>query len=497
MGIVFRQSVKSTIVVFAGNILGALFNYWGAHVFKDDMQAWGFSRTIFNIGIICQMVTSFGSGAVILLFLQRYPPEDIRKKVLITVCSLVPAVVSLLLVPVYLLLKHDLVFLFQRSDQAYFLQYYLWIALLNVLWSYGSLYEYYLQSQQRTAQAMFSREVLLRLGNILLLGLLYFKFISFYTFVAGSVLIYLIPILILFFLATRTKGFGFSLKLNIFNTAEYKEMFRFGWSHMLIGISFSLIGYVDTVVLAALDKQGVASVPVYVMSVFIVSFMTIPYRTISATVMPVLNEAYIDRDQNKLQDVFSRSGLNLLIVTIFMFLAIGLNLENAVAILPRGYEDVGLLTFIMMLGRMVDMGTGLNAEVITLSEYYRFNFRISLLLLVLVLGLDFMLIPKYGAFGAAWGVTIAQIVQNMLKLIFVRKKMNLVPYNSKAFIVVVIGIITAAAVYFIPFLVNPVIDTIVRIAIISIIYLLLLIKLRPSPDISTYLASVVQRKRLF
>ena len=498
MGIVFRQSIKSTIVIFTGNVLGVLFNYLGAHIFKDDMQAFGFSRTMYNIAIIGQIILSFGAGSVLQLLLQRYPEEDVRKKILIALCSLTPLVIAIILFPAYLFFRDDLVMLFNKpGDRAYFLQYYLWIAVLTISWSYITLYESYMLSQHKTAQSLLGREVLLRIGNIVVLALFYFKLISFKAFIIGSVLMYCLPVLVLVLLSMRTTGFGYSFKLGVFSRTEYKDIFRFAWSHLLVGISFMLIGYLDTLMLAAMDKDGLASVPVYIMAVFLVNIMVIPYRAMAGAVLPVLNQAYIDRKQETLQDAFGRSGLNLLLVTIFMLLVISLNLGNAIAILPKGYETLGSLCLVMALGRLVDAGTGLSSEVISISSHYRFNFRISVLLLVLLVVLDYLLIPEYGAMGAAWGVTAAQIIYNLGKVIFVRKKMKLTPFSAKTFVIVGCGIVTALLVYFIPFMVNPVVDALIRTIIIAVVYLGLLLLLRASPDINIYIDSVIKKKRLF
>lgn len=318
MGIVVRQSVKSTIVIFAGNILGALFIYLSSYVFKDDMQGFGFSRTIFNISVIFQLMILMGSGAVIQLYTPRYKPDDIRKKVLTALCSLTPFVALVILLPFYLLLKGEIISLFQPGDQPFFMQYYIWIPVLVILWSYVSLYELYLISHHKSAQAVFMREVLLRIGNLVLLGVFYFKLISFSTFIIGSVLMYALPALVLVFLAMRTEGFGFSLKWKAFRRNEYIDILKFAWYHLLAGISFSLIGFLDALMLAAIDKQGVASIPVYNMAVFIVSITTVPYRAMTNAVYPVLNQAYIENDQHKLKDTFQRSGVNILIVTVAM-----------------------------------------------------------------------------------------------------------------------------------------------------------------------------------
>jgi O-antigen/teichoic acid export membrane protein len=497
MGIVFRQSVKSVIVILAGNVLGALFNYCSTYVFGEQFRELGFSRLIFNVASIFQFVLLLGFNSVMQTLMQNYANSDKRKKVLITLCLLIPIVATIVLLPGYLFFREEIVHLFKVEDQAYFHQYYFWILFLVLLWSYMNLLESYLVSQHKAAQSMFMREVVLRSINMGILAAFYFQWISFHVYILCTILVYCLPVMVLLFLAKRTEGFGFSGRWRLFNKTEYKGIFHFSWYHLLTSVSVFLIGYLDVLMLATLDKNGMASVPAYSISVFIAGLMMAPFRAMAIAVVPVLNKAYYDKDMVELRDIYKRSGVNILIVAVGMSLVIGLNLNNAVAILPKGYESVSMLALILIIGKMAEMATGLNTELMSVSSLYKFAFRILLLLLLLVIVLNRLLIPKFGPYGAAWGVTIAVVVFNIAKTVFLQKKMGMHPFTSQSFKIVLIGLLIAAVVYFIPVIGHPVIDACIRTMIILAAYGFLLIRFRVSEDINTYLASVIKKKRLF
>lgn len=495
MGVVFRQSIKSTIVILAGNVIGALFNYFSTYVFGERLQDLGFSRIIFYIGALVQFATLLGSASVIQIFIQRYGSADERKRVLITVCSLMPLLATALALPFYIIFRDEIVQLFQEKDHAYFMEYYLWIVVLVLIWSYMTLYEGYLLSQHKSAAGLFMREVLLRLVSMAVLGMFYVGWIDYHTFIVCSIMAYCVPLAMLLWMSARTEGFGFSRRWKVFRISEYKEILHFAWYHLLANITYALIGSLDTLMLAVFG--GLASVPAYAISVFISVIMTIPYRAMAAAVIPVLNKAYIDNSDTAVREIFKRSGVNILIVAMGMLMIIGFNLRNAVAILPPGYDTVPSLVLIMSLGKMADMATGLNSEIISISRHYKFNFWSSLALVILMVILGFLMIPAYGTYGAAWSISIAMIIFNTAKVAFLWHKMKLHPFTRESLQIVGISMVAAVPVYFIPHLANPYLDTVVRTGVIVSVYGGLLLWLRPSPDINAYLDTVLKNKKLF
>ena len=64
MGIVFRQSIKTTIVTFIGAALGALSIYIAA---KLPPQDWGFSKNILTQAIVFSQVVLIGVHSMLYL----------------------------------------------------------------------------------------------------------------------------------------------------------------------------------------------------------------------------------------------------------------------------------------------------------------------------------------------------------------------------------------------------------------------------------------------
>lgn len=494
MGIVFRQSVKTSIVTFAGAFCGAIIIYIGAKFIPK--QELGFLRnTLPEQAALFAQILSFGLNATLTVYVLKYAIGDPRRKALISMSIILPALLFLLIVPFYFIFKPSVVGLFQTHDIPLISKFYGWLPLLTVFFLYLLLFEQYLNSQLKVAASTFMREVLLRvltIGAILLYG---FELIDYDTLVPLSVLIFLIPLFLLFWLSAKTEGFGISFKWGVFSKKERKELASFSWYHFLLTISINLMAKLDIILLAMWASLSAAAI--YGIAVYILSFLQIPYRAMLSASFPVLTHAYHEGDMSKVKDVFVRSSLNILVASVGLAAIICCNLHNVVAVLPEGYEPITPIVLILIIGKLFDISTGMNDQLLSITNHYRFMFIVSVAVVVLLVALSFILIPPYSYYGAAVATAASLVAYNFSKLFFIWRKLGLQPFSKKSLVVLLAGIVTFAAGYFIPFILNAVTDAIVRTAVIMLLYLLLLLVLKPSDDLNTYIASVRKNKRLF
>jgi O-antigen/teichoic acid export membrane protein len=496
MGVVFRQSVKGTIVIAAGALLGALINY--AYSFIISETELGYVRTYIVYGAMFHAFIMLGIGNTIINFSPRYPHRDERRKVLVTLGALIPLACLLVASIPYFIFKEELLSLFKSGeDRALAANFFSLVPFFVFLWSYLTTLECFLISQAQIAKLSFVKEVLVRVFNMILIGLLYFKIIDFGGFIYGLTLSYLLAVVILYFISRKVEDFGISFRFRIFNRGDYKEIIKYSWYHMLVSLTLNMLGFIDVLLLGNLAPAGLSSIAVYGHAVFISAIMNIPYRAMSQSAVSTLNRVYLSGDRDELQRIYQRSGINILIAGMAVFLILACNLDNAVAILPENYADVKPLTLILMTGKLVDMSTGLNTELTSVSEYYKFNFRVSVMLLVMLVILCYLFVPTFGAWGAAWGVTTAITLFNIAKMIFLWVKMRIQPFSRQSLMVFAAGALCLIAGSLLPFVVNPVIDALARTAVILICYIAMLTWLKPSADLNTYLQSIRENKRLF
>lgn len=494
MGIVFRQSIKTSVIILGGAVLGILTQYLSTLVLPVNLV--GISRNLINQGVVLQNFLLLGTSSVTYLYLQRFSDQRQKQSVLLTLCLLVPIVTTALFCIFYFLFKDYIITRFQLKDQDSIREFFAWLPVFGLAWAYLNLMEYYLIGKMKTALANFMREILLRILGLALIGFFYWGLIDFHEYIISSILIYFIPLLLLFYFAARENDFRPSFRFRSLSFKEYKDVTLFSWYHLLSSVSVTLLAYVDSLMLAPLSKNGADDVAVYSIAQLLISMLFIPYRALSVSAIPKINEVYTAGDHPKLNNLYGRTNLNILIASTVMFLLVLSNVGNAVAILPEGYSALAPLLLILTIGRAVDVATGLNSELISITPYYKFNFRISLLLLVVVAALDRIYIPQYGVYGAAWVTSLSLVGFNTVKMVFVHYKTGMWPFSRQSFVVIGCGLAVYAVLYFIPAWSNPIADTLLRSACAIVLFGLSILWLKPSPDLQAYLDAIRKNKKL-
>jgi hypothetical protein len=116
-----------------------------------------------------------------------------------------------------------------------------------------------------------------------------------------------------------------------------------------------------------------------------------------------------------------------------MFSLIWLNFEDGIATFNLQPEYVAAKWIFLYLGltRIIDMGFGVNAQIISTSSYWRFEFKTGLLLLALTLPLNYFLAIKTGIAGPAIANLVSFTIYNLIRYNFLYRKFNMQPFDGK------------------------------------------------------------------
>jgi len=91
MGIVFRQSVKSTAITFFGALLGAAVMFISTSLIPK--QELGFVRNLISQTVIASFFVLMGFNNTLFYYFHRFDGEKPKRAVLLSICFLVPLII--------------------------------------------------------------------------------------------------------------------------------------------------------------------------------------------------------------------------------------------------------------------------------------------------------------------------------------------------------------------------------------------------------------------
>jgi len=134
-----------------------------------------------------------------------------------------------------------------------------------------------------------------------------------------------------------------------------------------------------------------------------------------------------------------------------MFLLIWLNFSDAVFSFhfQPGYITAKWIFFYIGMMRIVDMGTGVNSQIIGTSTFWRFDFITGMILLSITLPFNYILTKYYyGVLGPAISNLASFTIYNAIRYWFLLKKFKLQPFTMNTLYTILLGAGSFFACYF-------------------------------------------------
>ena len=122
-----------------------------------------------------------------------------------------------------------------------------------------------------------------------------------------------------------------------------------------------------------------------------------------------------------MQLLYKKSSLIQLIIGGLVFIGIIINLpsfEIFYSKFDKLFTGNSTIAVVLGLAKLYDAATGMNSSIISMSNYYRWNFYMNLCLLILVIVADIIIIPRYGIIGIAFVTASVIVAGNTFKLFF-------------------------------------------------------------------------------
>lgn len=489
MGIIFKQSFWNTAVSYLGVILGAVNLIWLFPAVLGDVQ-FGVTRLLLSGSLIAAQFAHLGMGNVTYRFFPRFEDRESGHHGFMRMLVGIPFVGFLITIGAFYLFRDNIGIAYATTSPV-FVEYDWFMIPLVGFHLYFNVFDAWLRSMYRTVAGSLLREVILRLFQTLSVITYWLGWLDFHSFIIAFTATHAIITLILAGWTIHVGAFQLGKMYTKPEVGINKEIGVYATYAILGGISSMAVMNVDLLMVGA--YLGEAKAGYYAIAFFIGTFISIPERSITKISYPVISQAFKDKDFALIDQIYQKTSLNQLIIGLLILIGVWANMDNAVQIIPGGFEEAKYVMVIICFAKLIDMATGANSVILLNSPWYRIDLSMNVLLLVLTIGTNMLLIPILGLNGAALASLITIVIYNVIKLVYIKHKMGIQPFRISALKVIVVGLISYLCSSLIPVFDSVVLDIILRSSVIIMIYSVLILGWKISDDINQLAANYVRK----
>ena len=498
MGIIQKQGLKSSLFIMIGFVIGAinLLVLFPLFFSKSDQ---GLVRAMIDIGATLSIFCTLGTLPVVYKFYPFYNQYLGPKKNELPFITLMVNLIGFGLILIIGWQEKDFILrkLGKSPDLALYFNYvypYTFFILL-FFWLEGFAW-----GLRKGVVTNFLKETVVRILTTILILAFGFKYISFPTFIALFSGIYLIPTLILISTLIQTNEWSIkNFKISSVTRRLRGRMINFAL-FVFAGQFFSLLARTnDTFLIFGL--RGLSDTGIFAIATYVSAILEIPQRSLNSITIPVLAESWKNKDMANIKHIYHKSVSNLLAIGLLLFGLIWLNIENLVAFLNwishkqgGGYDALTKLIFILGLAKLIDLGTGVNSQIIGTSNYWKFDFYTNLFYIILSLPLNYFLIKNYGLEGLAFSNLVALTLYNSVRFGFLNRKFNLQPYTWRHGIFLVASIIIMLTIHQLPSFNNIIVNILIQSLSFGLAFYALAYWINPAPEILNFFNDLFKNK---
>ncbi len=190
---------------------------------------------------------------------------------------------------------------------------------------------------------------------------------------------------------------------------------------------FTISNYVDILFLSLFVAPAQAGI--YIAANRVSNIVTIPLGALNIIALPLMAEYYAQGKREQLESIFKLVTKWSLSLSLPVCLCCLVFHDAILGIFGPQYTSGWLVLLVLCLGNLVNVGTGLVLQLLSITSRLRSVSIDSITHLILNVGLCFILVPRFNILGAAVAAALADILVNVLITIQVYWIMKLHPYR--------------------------------------------------------------------
>jgi O-antigen/teichoic acid export membrane protein len=466
MGEIQKQSIRGTVYIYGGAILGFITSALLFPKFLTTEEI-GLINILIPYAMLFDQVFGFGITNIITRIFPYFRTIDNKHHGFLGLTGLITMLGFALSIVAFFFLQDILVE--SEVEKSELLQKYIHLLPIFIFATmFYNLFDQYNKVLFNASRGILLKEFVLRLFILVIIGLYAFEFISLSEFFYGYAIVQLAPLIILFVLLKRDRSIYFTIDWPAYHPSMRKEIVMVGLFGFLSSATATITLTIDRVMITkmlSLDLNGI-----YSTCFFFGTLVILPSRVLAKTISTYISEAWKNNDLKEIFKIYQSSTLNQFLLGCLLLIGIWANIDNIMIILGDEFRPGYWVILLIGLTYLSDMLLNPGVVVLMNSSSYRYSTYFILIMTFIMVGGNFLVIPIWSITGAAIATLGSRLVYNLLNYFYVWYKFGLQPMNYKHLII--FG--SSLGVYFASTLLPPfehyILDILIRSILITVAY---------------------------
>lgn len=430
MGEIRKQTIYSSIVIYIGFLFGLVNQYLLTKSGNFSTEQYGLFQVMFSIAQIFVVVASFGLNIVVFKLYHFYNDNLQRKQNDLFTWVFLLNIIGFVILFICGHVFQPLIIKKFGTNAGLLVQYYEYIFPISFGLLMFILMETFFWCIQKTVFPNFLKETIFRFLNMVLIIATISKWITYHQMVIAYSFIYIPLVAILFIYFIQTGEFSFTLTISRVTKKFFKKALRL-WILSYSGQIIRIVGMMFNALIIS-SVKGLSFAGLYTFAEYLSNIIQVPQKSIEGASVSILTRAWKDKNYDEINRIYHRSSLNMLVISLFIFILIWLNFESAIDTFGLNAEFKQGKNVLLLLGlyKIIDMGTGVNGQIIMTSNHWVFDLLTGTCLLGMLIALNFYLVPIMGITGSALGTLIAYSTYNLIRFLFLYMKFGMQPFGK-------------------------------------------------------------------
>lgn len=478
MGVIKRQGIKNTIIIYTGVMIGAISVILIQPYFLTSTEV-GFTRNLYNFSFLLSLAMPLGLPNIIMRFFPAYKHENIGRH-FFGFILLYFVIAGLLTSLIFLLFKKSIVDLY-HADSELFINYFYCVIPYSLIIAFTSSITNFSQAAYKSTVPSFLMDVCSRLCVILITVLYYYRLISFDAYVFCYVSIYALVSLIIIFYLHHFNLISFRITKQDLKAIDFGKAIPYGLMSCVVGFTAYGLKSIDAIFLGMTSLSNVA---VYSTAVFLALFIEVPLSSVERISHTRIAENFATGNLKEIDKIYSESVKYLMVFGGLIFLGMNACSRYIFEALPPEYSAAVNLVLILSFGSLVNISTGVNNAILFYSSYFKTGAIILVISFLAAVALDAWLIPQYGNMAAALITAGVAILFNVSKYIVIYRIFGFQPYTKSSFkIAALIGVGFGILLVLPSFTKFSVLNIVINGGLISAFYIFCIYRMKIIPEI--------------